>query len=114
MMNSMRGDPENRSAFERQRGKDRKRVFEPLGNLVSAVREKPVIAHPDSQACRHPPQNYRDKERLPREEKQRHNGAHVKQRHKRSRNPVDFILGCRVSFQIGEFDSHSFGPFLYY
>src|ERR1700735_1332044 len=31
----------------------------------------------------------------------------MKYGHKRSGNPVDFVLGCRLSFEIGEFDSHS-------
>src|SRR5271156_4564279 len=111
-MNSVRGDPENRASFERKCGEDGKRVFEPLGNLVAAVREKPVIAHSDSQTGRHPPQNYSDKKRLPGEEKQRHDSAHVEYRHKRSRDPVDFVVGCRLFVQIGEFDCHSFWPFL--
>jgi hypothetical protein len=75
------------------------------------MREQPVVAHTDTQARSHPPQNYRDKERFPGEEKQRGDRAQVKQHHKRGRDPIHFVTLCRPSFQIGEFNSHFLGPF---
>ena len=49
MMDAMRRDPEDRSAFERERAADREEVLDELGGLVAAVREQPVIRHADAE-----------------------------------------------------------------
>ena len=48
VMHAMRRNPEHRSALKRQRGADGHRVFQPLGHLVAAMSEQPVIAHADA------------------------------------------------------------------
>src|SRR6266567_588659 len=48
MMNSMSGNPENRTAFERQRSADSQTILHPLWGLVAAVGQEPVVAHSDA------------------------------------------------------------------
>src|SRR5580658_2878507 len=48
MMDPMRGYPENRSAFQRQRSANREEIFQPLGTFVTAMRQQPVITHADA------------------------------------------------------------------
>src|SRR5271170_5161661 len=97
MMNAVRSDPENRSAFKGERGADGQEVLHPLRRLVAAVREQAMISHPDSQAARNPPQEHGDKQSLPCEEKKCRHSAHVKQTHKDRGHPVHFAV-CRLSF----------------
>ena len=78
MMNAVRRHPENRPAFQRQRCADGQKIFHPLRSLESAVREQAVIRHADAQAARHPPQEDRDEQRLPRKEEKSRNGPDVK------------------------------------
>ena len=78
VMNAVRGHPENRSAFERQRRANRQQILHPLRSLVAAMRQQPVIAHPDAQAARNPPQKQRDKKCLPGEKEQRGDRAQMK------------------------------------
>ena len=59
VMLAMRGDPENRSAFERQRSAGGQEIFDPFRSFVAAMGEQPVIAHADSQASRNPPKQDR-------------------------------------------------------
>src|SRR5271155_575146 len=65
MMDAMRSHPENRTAFERQRGAQCQKIFHPLGSLVAAMRQQPVVAHADAPASGHPPQQQRNEERFP-------------------------------------------------
>ena len=58
MMNAMRRHPENRTAFERERGAHRQEIFHPLGSLVAAMGQQAVIAHADAEAARDPPQEH--------------------------------------------------------
>ena len=56
VMLSMRRDPEDRSALERQRGTDRQEILKPPRRAEAAVRMQPVIAHADAEPDRHPVQ----------------------------------------------------------
>src|SRR5271155_2833945 len=69
MMNAVRRHPEYRPAFKRQRRAPGQKIFHPLRSLVSAMRQQPVIAHPDPEAARYPPQEYGDKKCRPGKEK---------------------------------------------
>ena len=91
MMDAVRGHPENRAAFQRERGANGQKIFDPLRSLVAAMRQQPVIAHADSQAAGNPVQKQRDEKSLPGEEEQRGDGADVKQHHESGRYPVDFV-----------------------
>ena len=92
-MNAVRGYPENRAAFERQRRADGQEIFHPLGSFVSAMRQQAVVSHANAQASRHPPQEHRHQECLPGKEEQRRDGADVKSRHESRCDPVDFVVG---------------------
>lgn len=57
-----------------------------------------MIAHPDAEASRYPPQENRNEESFPSKEEQRRNSAKVKGRHKRCGYPVDLVVGWPFSF----------------
>src|SRR5258707_12289129 len=92
VMNAMRRNPENRSAFESESRTPGKKLFHPLGRLVSAMRQQPVIAHADAKAPGNPPQKNGDEECFPGEEKQRCNRADVKQAHRDCSTPVNAVF----------------------
>ena len=96
VMNAVRGYPEDRAAFQSERGADRQTIFEPLGSPIAAVRQQAVIAHADSQAARNPVKKERDEKRIPREEEQRRYGADVKQHHEGGSDPIDPAVAGRL------------------
>ena len=57
MMNPMRGDPLNGSAFERQRSADDQEVLDWLWYAVAAMSDKPMKAHPNAKTAADPVQN---------------------------------------------------------
>jgi hypothetical protein len=57
VMDAMRRYPEERAAFQRQRGAEGDEIFEPLVRLETAVREQPVIRNADAQAAGDPPRS---------------------------------------------------------
>ena len=91
MMNAVRRYPENRAALERQRGTPGEEIFHPLRRLISAMRQQPVIAHADAKAAGNPPKKNGYEERLPGKEKERRNGARMKQDHGGSRAPIEAV-----------------------
>src|SRR5690348_1049333 len=56
VMLAVRGDPENRSAFECQCSASGQEIFDPFWGLIATMREQPVIAHANSKASRNPPE----------------------------------------------------------
>ena len=56
VMLAVRGDPENRSAFERESCAGGQEIFDPFRRFVAAMGEQPVIAHANSKASRNPPE----------------------------------------------------------
>jgi len=48
VMDSMHGNPENRSALERQSATQRKEILESQWNFIRAVGVEPVISHADT------------------------------------------------------------------
>src|SRR5665213_694455 len=98
MMLAVGGDPENRSAFQRQSGANGQKVFNPLGSFVAAMREQPVIAHSDSQASGNPPENYGRQYSLPTEEEKCSDRANMKCNHEKGGNPIYRLRKCLVSF----------------
>src|SRR5579859_6392920 len=103
MMNAMRSHPENRSAFKRQGRARGQEIFHPLGSLVSAMREQPVVGHADAQASRNPPQKHRNEKGLPGEKEKGSNRPNMKQGHKGCSYPVDFVIGGWLAVQRFEF-----------
>src|SRR5271154_3101670 len=91
MMDTVRGHPENRPAFERQRRAPGKKVFHPLRSLLPAMRQQAMIGHTDAEAAGNPPQENSDKKCRPGKEKQCRNRAHVKQSHGDRRAPIEAV-----------------------
>src|SRR5262245_3631879 len=83
VVDAVRRDPEKRSAFQRQCGADRQKIFNPLVRLESAVREQSVITHADAQAAGNPPQQEGYEECLPGKHEERNNGAYVECSHEK-------------------------------
>ena len=65
VMNPMRGYPENRAAFQRQRGTNRQEIFQPLRALVAAMGQQPVITHANAETAGNPIQEQSDEQSLP-------------------------------------------------
>jgi len=49
MVDAVGRDPEDRTAFERQRPAEGEEVLDPLRRLVPPMRQEPVVAHADAQ-----------------------------------------------------------------
>src|SRR5437899_2110794 len=92
-MDTMRGDPENRSAFQRQCRTNGEEVFHPLGSLETAMREQAVIAHTDAPSERDPPEKQRYKEYLPTKKEERSHSADMKEGHEDRGDPVNALRG---------------------
>jgi hypothetical protein len=93
------GDPEDRSAFQGERGADGEEVFHPPGGFVTSVREKPVIAHSNAEASSDPPQQHGDKERFPMEHEQRGDSAEMKGDHHEDRQPNDGLSEGSIMYE---------------
>jgi hypothetical protein len=59
-----------------------------------------MVAHPDAEATRYPPQENRNEESFPGKEEQRRNSANVKGGHEKCGDPVDWIVGGPLSFEL--------------
>src|ERR1700730_17736257 len=59
MVHAMRGDPENRPAFECQRAAGGQEILNPFRRFESAMREQAMITHADAETSRNPPQEER-------------------------------------------------------
>ncbi len=70
MVQAMHGGPGDRTAFERKRPADSKKVFEKDRDLVRAVRVQPVVPHADAEADSQPVEKQGDGEKLPSEHEQ--------------------------------------------
>jgi len=55
-----------------------------------------MIAHPDAEASRYPPQENGNEESFPAKEEQRRNRTEVKGSHKKCRYPVNLVVGLPV------------------
>ena len=93
MMNAMRGDPEDRSALERERAAHRQEVLDPLRRLVAAMRQQAVIAHADAERAGDPPQDDRHGDGAGVDEEERGHGADVERGHGDDRDPVELAFG---------------------
>jgi len=92
MMDAMSGDPEDRSAFERERTAGGDEVFKPLGHAVSAMGQQAVVAHADADVDGEEVHDGEGGEVLPGEEEERGDGEDVEDAHSNGSNPVDLAL----------------------
>jgi hypothetical protein len=56
--------------------------------------EQAVVAHADANAGGEPPEKCGYEKGFPCEEEQGRDGAEMEKRHKRSSDPIDFVVGC--------------------
>ncbi len=101
VMNAMRGDPENRSALERERAAHGEEVLHPLRRLVAAVRQQAVIAHADAQRTGDPPQEHRHGDGAPVDEEKSRNGEDVETPHGDGRDGVHLAVGGLSAINVG-------------
>ena len=89
MMNAMSGDPEDRSAFERQRAAGGQEVLDPFRCLVAAMREEAVIAHADPKRTGNDPESDGRENGAGIDNEEGGHGADVERRHRNDGDPVD-------------------------
>src|ERR1700730_2254758 len=58
VMHAMRGDPENRSTFQRERATGGQEILNPFWRFIAPMRQQAMVAHSDAKAPRNPPQKY--------------------------------------------------------
>jgi len=88
VMYAMRGDPVDRTAFERQRATQREEIFERTRRLEPPVRQQSVIANADAQPARYPEQKEHHQETRPTPVKKRYHSAGVKDDHGDGSGPI--------------------------
>jgi hypothetical protein len=99
VMHAMGCNPEQRASFEGQRTAHSQNIFNPLGRFVSAMREQPMVSHPNAKAPRNPPQEQSEKKGLPTEYEQRRHCAGVEHDHKKGCYPDDWLSEGPVAFE---------------
>src|SRR5580698_7102975 len=102
VMDTMRGYPEDRSAFKRKRATYRQKIFDPLGGLEAAMRQQPVVAHADSHIDGEHVQHRCGQYRFPGEEEECRNGSDVERNHKSGSDPAQLaaLSGTTQSWRI--------------
>src|ERR1700741_5095981 len=99
MVNAMRADPGDRTAFQSHRRANRQKILHPLWSLIAAVRQQAVIAHADAKTSCDPPQDGGSRQTLPREHEERDNRSDVECGHEETSSPVDWLLKCLVALE---------------
>ena len=91
--------PEERPAFQGERGAQRKKIFHPFVGFVAAVGEQPVISHANTHGTGHKEQYDCRNQCAPTESKQRHNRSEVKHHHEKHSEPADWLFKSPVILQ---------------
>src|SRR5271165_1157337 len=89
-MDSMRRNPENRTAFERQGTTNGKKILKSQGHPIRPVSVQPMIAHADAKARAHPEEEERDSQCTPTEQEQRGDRPEVEKAEGDAVGPVYF------------------------
>src|SRR5678815_1074466 len=92
VVDAVRGDPEDRSSFERERPAEGQKVFNPLVGLVAAVRQQTMVGHADAEHAADEIKNQGGEQSAFRHEEQRGNRTDVKRPHSDRGYPVDPLL----------------------
>jgi hypothetical protein len=95
-VNTVGSYPENGPAFETQRATEGQKILDPLGSSVAAMCEQPVIAHPDAQAPRYPPENNCKEQSFPGKKEQCRNSPDMKGGHEKGCYPVDLAIASEL------------------
>src|SRR5512133_1522948 len=91
MVNAVSRDPEDRSAFERQRAANGQEIFHPFRSGVAAVGQQAVVAHADAEASGNPPQECCECCDFPRKEEEGGDCADMKHHHEKRGDPINLI-----------------------
>jgi hypothetical protein len=96
VVDPMSGSPLYRPSLKRQRATHYEKVLNCLGHFVPAMRDQPVIAHPDTEAAGDPIQEHRGNDRRPTPKKEGSYGANMKDGKENTMAPIDVPLvpGC--------------------
>src|SRR3954447_16570771 len=89
VVDTMRRNPEERTAFERERGAEGKEVLDGLVRLVAAMSQQAVIAHADAEAAGDVPEDCRQSQRLPGEKEECSHSTDVEGHHEGCGDPTD-------------------------
>ena len=92
VMDAMRGDPEDGSAFQSERAAKGEEIFHPVGSLVAAMSEQAVIAHADTEASGGAIKNDGQGHACPRQHKERGDSAHVESNHEAGGGEIERLL----------------------
>ena len=93
----MRSDPENRSALKRHRPACRQEILEPPWDFVAAMRQQPVVGHPDPYVDREEVHDRRHGQVFPGEEEQCGDRANMEGSHEDAGNPVNAAFLIRAA-----------------
>jgi hypothetical protein len=88
VMDSVRGNPKDRSPLQRQRGTNSKEILKGQRYLIRPMRVQPMVAHADAKARTHPVEKNGDGTSLPAEHEQRGYGSAVEKPKNNTINPV--------------------------
>src|ERR1700760_1559000 len=91
-MDTVSGDPGDRTAFESERAAGGQKVLQPDWRLVAAMGEEAMVAHADAEAAGDPVKDDGDGESLPRKHEESGDGADVEQNHETGGGPVQRSL----------------------
>ena len=92
MMDAVRGHPEDRPAFERERAADREEVLDPLVRLVATMGQQAVIRHTDAPATRDNVEDEGDRDGAVIDVEQGGDGADMERAHRDDGDPVHALL----------------------
>ena len=91
VMNTVCGNPEDRSAFQGESAADGQEILQPLGRAVAAMREQAVVTHADAHVDGECPKHDEAEEGLPGKHKEGDYGEHMKGHHEAGGHPVGLI-----------------------
>ena len=91
MVQPVRGDPEDRPAFQRQGAANGKEVLQKPRYLIRAMGVQAMVTHADAEADGHPVQKNGHGEDAPTEHEKRGNGSDVQQNQYDSGKPVELL-----------------------
>ena len=108
VMLAMNGDPTNRIALERERSKDRKKIFERLAQANAAMRQHAVIAQRHAQDAGEVRKDRRDGD-IRKMKKRRHESGQRTNMNDAESNPR--TVPCRSIHRLSSFVAHASGSY---
>src|SRR5664279_5470627 len=94
VMDSVRGHPEHRPAFKRERSANREEILDPFGRRISAMGQQAMVAHADAHIDRKDVEDCSDGDGFPRKEKESSDSQDMKKDHEGGRQPIAGLTLC--------------------